>query len=93
VTWTAYVDESMRLGPGVYLLAAACLDNAELVDARSAVAQLGRPTRRFHAQPLDEPLLWVPDIVAGAIGGELDLNERYAEQLAALVTRFDIELR
>ena len=46
-----------------------------------------------HAQPLDEPLLWVPDIVAGAVGCELDLNERYAEQVAALVTRFDIESR
>lgn len=185
MTWTAYVDESMRAGAGVYLLAAACLDNTELVEARAAVAQLGRPTRRFHwrneepddrakavgvvaslpalhlvvvaarldprrqerarrhclrrllfeldaagvthawlesrgrrhdlrdlqavnvlriqravgtalvvdhARPLDEPLLWVPDIVAGAIGGELDLKERYADQLATLVTRYDIEL-
>jgi hypothetical protein len=45
-----------------------------------------------HTRPLDEPLLWVPDIVAGAVGGELDRGERYAEQLASVVTRYHIEL-
>jgi hypothetical protein len=35
----------------------------------------------------------VPDIVAGAIGGELDRSEPFAAELAAVVTRYQIELR
>jgi hypothetical protein len=182
------VDESMRANAGVYLLAAACLDDADYPAARDSVATLAKPGQRFHwrassapvqrkavalvaslpalhlvvvAAPLDpprqergrrhalcrllyelrghgvtrvvleartqslnakdaeavdafraagvigsdiviehgypagpngEPLLWVPDIVAGVIGGELDRGEVVPGNLAQLVTRFDVEL-
>ncbi|GII20742.1 hypothetical protein [Planosporangium mesophilum] len=186
--WIAYVDESMRVGAGAYVLAAACLEVVECEDARRTVAGLAKPGQRFHwrqssvpmqhkavgvvaglpalhlvvvAAPLDprrqergrrqclrrllfelensgvgrvvmeareqrlnardiqavdafraagligpdivvehaypagpagEPLLWVPDIVAGAIGGELDRGDPLAGQLSSVVTRYYIEL-
>lgn len=186
MTWAAFVDESMRDGAGLYLLAAACLEGDAVDEARAAVAQLARSHRRFHwrdeepadrakavglvsalpalhmvvvaapldprrqerarryclrrllfeldragigpcwmesrgqrqdlrdlqtvnvlriqrlirptltvghARPVAEPLLWLPDIVAGAIGGELDRGEPYAAELASVITRYHVDLR
>lgn len=184
MTWTAYVDESVRMD--VYLLAAACLDVSEAVDARATITQLSRPGVRSHwrdadddarqmavsvvaglpllhivvtaspldlrrqerarrhcmrrllfeldnasvghvqlesrgqrqdmrdlqlvnvlriqhvigpmlvvdhAQPLAEPLLWIPDIVAGAVGAELGQNKRLTDQLAAVLAHHHEDLR
>lgn len=54
---------------------------------------IGHNIRVDHRYPLDEPLLWLPDIVAGAIGMAEGGDPRYREQLADILTehriRFD----
>ncbi len=46
----------------------------------------------FPVGPKGEPLLWVPDIVAGAIGAELDRGEQVAMELTRLVTCYQVKL-
>ena len=46
-----------------------------------------------HTQPGSEPLLWLPDIVAGAVGGQLDGKDSYAEELSGLIIRYEVDLR
>ncbi|HEY2673772.1 MAG TPA: hypothetical protein VGJ07_25840 [Rugosimonospora sp.] len=51
MTWVAYVDESMRQrrdGSGIYVLAAAMLDEAHVADVRETARTLGQGKRRFH---------------------------------------------
>jgi hypothetical protein len=45
-----------------------------------------------HARPLDEPLLWVPDIVAGAMNAAVSGDDSFCVPLESLLTRYDIEL-
>lgn len=68
------------------------LRDLQVVNALRVQRTLGRQLVVDHAQPMGEPLLWVPDIVAGAVGAELDRAEPYAEQLAPMVTRYQVSL-
>lgn len=49
MSWVAYVDESIRVESGVYILAAAVLDEADAEAVRDQVRSLPRPKgQRFH---------------------------------------------
>lgn len=55
---------------------------------------IGTQLRISHAKPHTEPLLWVADAVAGAVGLEaLGTETRYWDALSGIVERHDIELR
>lgn len=58
----------------------------------SARGIVGPDPKVSHARPLDEPLLWIPDIVAGAIYTALDGDPRYRTTLKSLIEVYDIEL-
>lgn len=46
-----------------------------------------------HAEPASEPLLWVPDIVAAAVGLDaMGVTDSYWEELEPLVERLEIDL-
>jgi hypothetical protein len=45
-----------------------------------------------HGRPLEEPLLWVPDIVAGAVGEAVRGDDSYQRTISSLITRYDITL-
>lgn len=45
------------------------------------------------ARPLEEPMLWVPDAVAGAVGADRLGNPEWLDILRHAVTQIDIELR
>jgi hypothetical protein len=58
--------------------------------ARRVIAHI----RIDHAPPANEPLLWVPDVVAGAIGLDaVGRGSEYWQMLAPLVERHNITLR
>ena len=67
-------------------------------DAKMVLALRGkkliRPQLRVEtARPLDEPMLWVPDIVAGAVGAARDGKEaRWLDTLQHTVTQIEITL-
>jgi hypothetical protein len=48
MSWTAYVDESIRTGDGVYVMAAAVLDVRDLEATRDRVCQLTQRGLPFH---------------------------------------------
>lgn len=51
MSWSAFVDESMRHrrdGSGIYVLAAAILDQADVAEVRESARGLGQGKRRFH---------------------------------------------
>ncbi len=53
-----------------------------------------RHVRIKHTAAVNEPLLWVPDIVAGAVGLDAEGREsKYWQRLAGLVERYEIQLR
>ncbi|NJC69072.1 hypothetical protein HC031_04940 [Planosporangium thailandense] len=67
----------------------------EAVDAFRAAGLIGSDIVVEHGYPTGpngEPLLWVPDIVAGAVGAELDRGDLLAQELAGLVTHYRVEL-
>jgi hypothetical protein len=70
--------------------------DAAAVDAFRSAQVIGPEIAVEHGYPSGvngEPLLWVPDIIAGAIGAELDHGDPMPEQLAGLTTRFHLRLR
>lgn len=49
MSWLAFVDESIRLEAGVYVMAACTLQDVDVPAARDAMLELEpRPRRRFH---------------------------------------------
>jgi hypothetical protein len=45
-----------------------------------------------HTRPTEEPLLWVPDIVAGAVNAAIGGDQSFHLTLESLIMRHDIEL-
>ena len=56
------------------------------IDAWRSQGLINRTTRVSHADPAAEPLLWLPDIVAGAVSASEAGNPRWADELAPLAT-------
>lgn len=49
MTWMAYVDESIRIRDGMYVMAACVLEEGHVVEARDMMRELEpRPGHRFH---------------------------------------------
>ena len=46
-----------------------------------------------NARPLEEPMLWVPDAVAGAVGADRLGNPEWLDIIRHTVTRIDAALR
>lgn len=54
-------------------------------------AKLCHPQVHFqHARPLDEPLLWLPDLFAGAVATERNGQPSYLAALAGLIVIVDV---
>jgi hypothetical protein len=53
----------------------------------------GARFRIGHARGVDEPLLWVPDVVAGAVRAKLQGNGAFFEPLAGCVVELYVETR
>jgi len=63
------------------------------VNLFSVQGVIGTTPRVGHAKPLVEPLLWLPDIVAGAVSSARgDGDDRYRAPLAPLLTEHTIDL-
>jgi hypothetical protein len=45
-----------------------------------------------HVRPMGEPLLWIPDIVAGAVNLALGGEDLHEVALKSLISRYDIDL-
>jgi hypothetical protein len=66
---------------------------------RQQVANLGgkklisKSLRVTSARPLDEPMLWVPDAVAGAVGAARDGDAQWLDLMRHTVTELEIALR
>ncbi|GAA1553100.1 hypothetical protein [Kribbella lupini] len=41
------------------------------------------------ARPVEEPMLWLPDAVAGAVTAAVLGDQRWVDQLAGVITRYD----
>lgn len=52
-----------------------------------------RGLRVEAAYPLEEPMLWLPDIVAGAVGADRGGTRRWLDAMRQLVTQIEIGLR
>jgi len=63
------------------------------VNVFSAQKLIGTQPRVGHARPLEEPLLWVADIVAGAVNSGLGGDETLLAPLVGMIERHDIDLR
>jgi len=68
------------------------------VDAKMVLALRGkrlisRELRVDVARPLEERMLWVPDVVAGSVGAARDGNPRWLDPIRQVVTEIDIALR
>lgn len=67
------------------------LRDIQAVDGFRA-AQIISALRVDHAQPLGEPLLWVPDIVAGAVNLALSGEDLHEVALRPLITKYEVDL-
>lgn len=54
---------------------------------------ISRELRVEVARPLEEPMLWIPDVVAGAVGAARDGDPRWLDALREVVTEIDIAMR
>jgi len=54
---------------------------------------ISRGLRIEAAYPLEEPMLWLPDIVAGAVGADRGGTPRWLDAMRQLVTQIEISLR
>lgn len=63
------------------------------VNMFSAQKLIGERPKVGHARPLEEPLLWVADIVAGAVNSGLGRDPSLLAPIASMIERHDIELR
>ncbi|MGI8415960.1 MAG: hypothetical protein ACR2P2_07050 [Nakamurella sp.] len=66
----------------------------KLIDAIRGKKLIPREMRIDVGQPSTEPMLWMPDIVAGAAGADrVHGNPQYLDLIRATVTQLDISLR
>lgn len=66
----------------------------KLIDAIRGKKLIPTELRIDVGQPSVEPMLWMPDIVAGAAGAErVRGNPRYLDLIRPMVTQLDIPLR
>ena len=61
-----------------------------MLDALRAQKMIGSGLRMYHHRGPENPLLWVPDIVAGAVGADRAGEPAYLNSLAALTTLFEL---
>lgn len=54
---------------------------------------ISRELRVEVARPLEERMLWVPDVLAGSVGAARDGNPRWLDAIRKVVTEIDIALR
>jgi len=102
--WVAYVDEALRDLPGAPGRAFTCWavfeSRGTVGDARDReivqamrVRQAIRPGfRADHAGPLGEPLLWLPDAVAGAVRASYDGDPSYLDVMRPRVELHVVDL-
>ena len=76
---TAFVDESIRLGPDGFSIVAAVVVVGDL--------DMGRD----FARPSEEPLLWLPDVVAGATAATVGGGPDYLARLGSTIERTDVD--
>jgi len=66
----------------------------KLIDAIRGKKLIPSGLRIDVGQPSTEPMLWIPDIVAGATGADrVHGNPQYLDQIRSTVTHLDIPLR
>ena len=78
--------------PEVYLEAREAKQNARDLDILAAMRarrQVGSRLRLYHQPGPQNPLLWVPDVVAGAVGADRAGEPAYLARLAGLTTFYD----
>ncbi|MFG1638592.1 hypothetical protein ACGFKX_27600 [Pseudonocardia alni] len=78
--------------PEVYLEARETKQNArdmQILAAMRARREVGSQLRLHHQPGPQNPLLWVPDVVAGAVGSDRAGEPAYLERLASLTTFYD----
>lgn len=67
--------------------------DVRLVDAARLKRLITRRLVVRFARPADEPLLWLPDAVAGAVSAEVLGDGRWAAVLSGVLTRVAVEVR
>ncbi|WP_329004216.1 hypothetical protein OHA18_12520 [Kribbella sp. NBC_00709] len=104
---SAWVDESVIVGPvggsGTYTMAAVVTDDACCDDLQRELAGLVDSARRKRlishelqvrfARPAREPMLWLPDAVAGATSAAVLGEERWLGVMDAVVTVHRVVIR
>ncbi|MFR9806480.1 hypothetical protein ACL02T_29950 [Pseudonocardia sp. RS010] len=61
----------------------------KILDAMRAQRQVGAQLRLYHQPGPANPLLWVPDVVAGAVGSERAGEPSYLDRLSGLTTFYE----
>lgn len=61
----------------------------QLLDVLRARQEVGPDLRMYHRPGRHEPLLWVPDLVAGAVGARHRGDSSYEDMLAGVLTHYE----
>jgi hypothetical protein len=64
-----------------------------LVDSARRKGLIPRGFMVSFARPRDEPLLWIPDAVAGAVTGDRLGEPRWLLAMSEIITEYQIEVR
>lgn len=78
--------------PEAYLEARESKQNArdmQILSALRARREVGSQLRLYHQPGPQNPLLWVPDVVAGAVGADRAGEPVYLERLTGLTTFYE----